>query len=68
LAVVLRHPFLVSAEGGCSVVTVFCLLSDVESGQIGVHFALRSPSEKARRNLWLARVDHVFDILADPAD
>lgn len=36
-------------------------------GQAGVHFALRAPSEKARRNLRLARVYQVFDIV-DPAD
>ncbi|NUR58928.1 MAG: STAS domain-containing protein [Catenulispora sp.] len=55
---------------GCSALSAAAINAlmamHLRSGRAGVRFALRSPSEKARRNLRLARVERVFEIVTDP--
>lgn len=55
---------------GCSALSAAAInvlmAMHLRCGQAGVHFALRSPSEKAMRNLRLTRVDQVFDIVTRP--
>lgn len=71
-AMALRPRSCVVDLAGCSALSAAAInvlmAAHRRSGQTGVYFALRSPSEKARRNLRLARVDHVFDIVVGSGD